>query len=99
MEKATDFYEQKLEVASFIREVFSYINRFKGQLFVLKIEDSLMDHPLFPVLMRDITLLHKAGVKFLIVPGTRKSIDKQLVAWELNPNFRRYPVDDEKRCL
>ncbi len=88
METITDFNDQKLEVASFIREVFSYINRFKGQLFVLKIEDSLMDHPLFPVLMRDITLLHKAGVKFLIVPGTRKSIDKQLVAWEIKSQFQ-----------
>ncbi|MCK9181616.1 MAG: amino-acid N-acetyltransferase [Fibrobacteraceae bacterium] len=87
MDMTADFNEQKLEVSSFIREVFSYINRFKGQLFVLKIEDSLMDNPLFPVLMRDITLLHKAGVKVLIVPGTRKSIDKQLVAWEIESKF------------
>ena len=75
---------QNIEVAGFIREVFGYITRFKGQLFILKIEDSLMDHPLFPVLIRDITLLHKIGVKILIVPGTRKSIDRQLKAWEIS---------------
>lgn len=78
---------QKIEVAGFIREVFGYITRFKGQLFVLKIEDSLMEHPLFPVLIRDITLLHKIGVKILIVPGTRKSIDRQLKVWEINSEF------------
>ena len=52
---------QKIEVAGFIREVFGYITRFKGQLFVLKIEDSLMEHPLFPVLILDILLLHTVG--------------------------------------
>lgn len=79
---------QNIEVAGFIREVFGYITRFKGQLFVLKIEDSLMEHPLFPVLIRDITLLHKIGVKILIVPGTRKSIDRQLAAWEIVSEFK-----------
>lgn len=82
-----DFKEQKIEIASFIREVFSYITRFKEQLFVLKIEDSLMNHPLFPVLIRDISFLHKAGIKVLIVPGTRNSIDAQLKAWDINYSF------------
>lgn len=84
-----DFKEQKIEVASFIREVFSYITRFKGQLFVLKIEDSLMNHPLFPVLIRDISFLHKAGIKILIVPGTRNSIDAQLKAWNIDFTFNK----------
>ena len=75
---ASDFNSQHFEVAGFIREVFGYMERFKGQLFILKIDDSLMDHPLFPVLMRDIALLHKAGIRIIIVPGTRKSIDAQL---------------------
>ena len=78
---------QNIEVAGFIREVFGYITRFKGQLFILKLEHSLLDHPLFPVLIRDIPLLHKLGVKILIVPGTRKSIDRQLKAWEISSEF------------
>lgn len=84
---SSDFYSQHFEVAGFIREVFGYAERFKGQLFVLKIDDSLMDHPLFPVLMRDIALLHKTGIRIIIVPGTRKSIDAQLKAWELESKF------------
>lgn len=84
---ASDFYSQHFEVAGFIREVFGYMDRFKGQLFILKIDDSLMDHPLFPVLMRDIALLHKAGIRIIIVPGTRNSIDAQLKAWEIESKF------------
>ena len=83
----SDFYSQHFEVSGFIREVFGYMDRFKGQLFVLKIEDGLMDHPLFPVLMRDIALLHKAGIRIIIVPGTRNSIDAQLNAWEIESKF------------
>ena len=84
---ASDFYSQHFEVAGFIREVFGYMDRFKGQLFILKIDDGLMDHPLFPVLMRDIALLHKAGIRIIIVPGTRNSIDAQLKAWEIESKF------------
>ena len=83
----SDFYSQHFEVSGFIREVFGYMDRFKGQLFVSKIEDGLMDHPLFPVLMRDIALLHKAGIRIIIVPGTRNSIDAQLKAWEIESKF------------
>lgn len=82
-----DFTSQHFEIAGFIREVFGYMERFKGQLFVLKIEDDLMSHPLFPVLMRDIALLHKTGVKIIIVPGTRNSIDAQLKAWNVETKF------------
>lgn len=87
MTSVSDFSEQKLEIASFIREVFSYIHRFKGQLFILKIDDSLMNHPLFPVLIRDIVYLHRAGIQVIIIPGTRKSIDRQLKVWNINSDF------------
>jgi amino-acid N-acetyltransferase len=84
-----DFTEHKRELASSIREVFAYIARFRGQLFVLKIEDSLLDHPQFPVLIRDIAQLHQAGIKVLIVPGTRRSIDRQLAAYEVDSAFHK----------
>ncbi len=74
-------------LASAIREVFSYISRFKGQLFILKIEDSLLDNPAFPVLVKDIAQLHFVGIKVLIVPGTRSSIDRQLKAYKLKTEF------------
>lgn len=61
-----------------IREVFDYIRRYKGKTFVLKIEDTLIDHPLFPLLMKDIVQLHSMGIHLIIVAGTRATIQKHL---------------------
>ena len=61
-----------------IREVFDYISRYKGKTFVLKIEDSLINHALFPLLMRDIVQLHDIGIHLIIVAGTRATIERYL---------------------
>jgi len=61
-----------------IREVFDYINRYKDKTFVLKIEDSLINHALFPLLMRDIVQLHDIGIHLIIVAGTRATIERYL---------------------
>lgn len=61
-----------------IREVFDYIRRYKGKTFVLKIEDSLISHALFPLLMRDIVQLHDIGIRLIIVAGTRTTIERYL---------------------
>lgn len=66
-----------------IRTAFSYINRFKGHVFVLRIEGSLLDHPLFPLLIKDIVLLKKMGIKIALVPGARKRIDDLLAASQI----------------
>jgi len=67
-----------------IREVFDYIRRYKDKTFVLKIEDTLIDHPLFPLLMKDIVQLHDTGIHLLIVAGTRATIGKHLAKAKLN---------------
>ncbi len=61
-----------------IREVFDYICQYKGKTFVLKIEDSLIDHSFFPLLMKDIVQLHDIGIHLIIVAGTRETIKKHL---------------------
>ena len=61
-----------------IREVFDYIRRYRDKTFVLKVEDSLMDHALFPLLMQDIIQIHGTGVNLIIVTGTRATIEKHL---------------------
>ena len=61
-----------------IREVFDYIRRYREKTFVLKIEDSLFGHPLFPLLMKDIIQLHDIGVHLIIVTGTRTTIARNL---------------------
>ena len=61
-----------------IRDVFTYTEKFKGSLFLLKIEDDTLDHPNFPLLMQDIVQLQSVGVKIVLILGTRNIIDKTL---------------------
>jgi len=63
-----------------IRTAFSYINRFKGHTFVIRIEGSLLEHSLFPLLIKDIVLLKRMGIRIALVPGARKRIDELLAA-------------------
>jgi amino-acid N-acetyltransferase len=63
-----------------IREVLGYLSRYRGEVFVIKIDDSLLEEPLFPLLIRDVVLLHRMGIKVVIVPGGRCSIDAALAA-------------------
>ncbi len=64
---------------STIREVFDYIRRFKNHIFVLKIEDTLIEDPLFPSLMKDLIRLHETGIRIIIIPGTRATIERNLM--------------------
>ncbi len=61
-----------------IREVFGYLRRYRDQVFVIKIDDGLMGLPLFPLLIRDIVLLHQTGIRVVLVPGAKRSIDTVL---------------------
>ncbi len=75
------------EPVNAIREVFSYIKRFKNRVFLIHIDDCLRDTSLFPMLMKDIVELHKVGVKVLIIPGTRETINKHLTQYEIESSF------------
>lgn len=71
--------KQKLkEQVETIRQAFGYINRFKNETFVIKIESSLISHPFFPILIKDIALLHHIGIKIALVPGAKARIDEVL---------------------
>ena len=61
-----------------IREAFGYINRFKGETFVLAIDGSLMESDALPSLVRDIVLLQRMGIRIALVPGARERIDAVL---------------------
>lgn len=66
-----------------IRQAFSYINRFKGKTFVIKIGDSLINHDLFPLLIKDLVFLHQMGIRIILVPGARIRINEVLTAFKL----------------
>src|SRR5690606_33549016 len=75
-----------------IREVFGYLRRYRDQVFVLKIDDHLMGRPLFSLLIKDIVLLQKVGIRVILVPGAKYSIDKVLKTYRVSS-----PIKDDVR--
>jgi amino-acid N-acetyltransferase len=71
-----------------MREVFGYLRRYRDQVFVLKIDDSLMGRPLFSLLIKDIVLLQKIGIRIVLVPGAKHSIDKVLKTYRVNSTMK-----------
>jgi amino-acid N-acetyltransferase len=70
-----------------IREVFAYINRFKGSTFVIKINSALIDHDYFPILVKDLTLLKENGINMVIIPGSRVQIDEILETYGIKSDY------------
>jgi amino-acid N-acetyltransferase len=70
-----------------IREVFTYISRFRAKSFVLKIDNDIIDYQYFPILLKDLSILHKSGIKIIIVPGARNRIDDVLNQYNIKSNF------------
>ncbi len=66
------------EHVELIREVFSYVHRFAGATFVFKVEYEVAEHPLFPVLVKDLALLHGMGIRTVIIPGATGRINEVL---------------------
>ena len=75
-----------------IRDVIRYIQRFQNAVIVIYIDDEIIGSPLFSSHMRDISLIHQAGLKVVIVPGARRRIDQILteshIEWEFKDNTR-----------
>lgn len=80
------------EKAQNIRDVIRYIQRFNNAVIVIYLDDEIIDSPLFSSHLRDISLIHQAGLKIVIVPGARKRIDQILsefnIPWEFKNNTR-----------
>lgn len=66
-----------------IRQAFSYITKFRGETFVIKIEGSLIADQLFSILIRDIALLHHMGIRIVLVPGAKNRIDEILNTYKI----------------
>jgi amino-acid N-acetyltransferase len=66
------------EQVNLIREVFAYINRFKENLFVIKINYDIIDHSSLPAVMKDLAILHQNGIRLVLVAGARQRIDDVL---------------------
>jgi len=66
-----------------IRQTFGYLQKYKNSIFVIKTDGRLISHPLFPLLIRDIVLLHNLGIKIALIPGTRVRINSILESFKI----------------
>jgi len=86
-----------LEKAERIRDVIRYIKRFKNAAVVIHLDDDIIDSPLFVSHIRDIALIHQAGLRVIIVPGARKKIDEALsqngISWTYQNGCRITPSE------
>ena len=66
-----------------IREVFSYLKQFRGTTFVVRIDNAVLDDPLFSIVVKDLSLLHEAGIRIALVPSAKERIDEILRTYEV----------------
>ncbi len=78
--------------AASIRDVIRYIERFQNALLVIYLDDKLLDSPVFLQHIKDISLLHRSGLRVILVPGAAKRIDEILsksgIAWQMKDGSR-----------
>ncbi len=70
-----------------IREVFKYSLRFPGKRFVFQISSAIVEHPLFPALVKDLGLLHHSGINIILVPGAQVGIDHLLGRFNIEAKY------------
>ena len=82
----------RIKKAQQIRDVIRYLKQFNNATIVIYLDDEVIDSPLFSSHMRDIALIHQAGLRVVIVPGARKRIDQILsdskISWTYQHGIR-----------
>ncbi|MDO4505338.1 MAG: amino-acid N-acetyltransferase [Spirochaetales bacterium] len=85
------------EKADRIRDVIRYIKKFKNAVVVVYLDDRLLDSPNFSSHIRDLCLIHEAGLKVILVPGAAKRINEILteanIKWTFHDNCRITPPE------
>ena len=80
------------KTAENVRDVIRYLQKFKNALLVIYLDDKTISSPLFSSHIRDIALLHQAGLKVILIPGAHRRIDEILknanIKWSYNETFR-----------
>lgn len=71
-----------------VRDVIRYLRKFRNAVVVIYLDDRTIDSPLFSSHIRDIALLHEAGLRVLIIPGARKRIDEVLFSAGISSVYR-----------
>ncbi len=71
-----------------IRDVIRYIKKFRGTTIVIRLDDDVVDSPLFAGHMHDLALLYETGIRIVIVPGAQNHISKVLDAYQVKWDYR-----------
>jgi acetylglutamate kinase len=80
--------EEKISKAAVLVEALPYLQRFRGQVFVIKVGGSAMeDEGLVRAVMRDIVTLEICGINPVVVHGGGKFISAAMEASGLKPEF------------
>lgn len=86
-----------LEKANRIRDVIRYLKRFKNATIVIHFDERVIESPLFTSHLHDISLLHEAGLRIIIVPGAHVRIDADLkkngISWTSKNGSRITDMD------
>ena len=72
-----------------IRDALTYLARFRGSLFVIKVDDRVLESPMAAVLVHDIVLMQRMGIHAVVVAGARAAIDRALERASLPSRYHR----------
>lgn len=87
------------QYVSWFRHSSSYINAYRGKVFVILLPGEALAHENFHNIAHDITLLNSLGVKLVLVHGARPQIDQALQAAGLKANLQGEPSGKVHRSL
>ncbi len=75
-----------------IRDVIRYIKKFKGSTIVIRMDDDVLDSPLFSSHIHDLSLLFETGISIVIIPGAANHISRVLdsykIVWKIQDGVR-----------
>ena len=75
-----------------MRDVIRYIRKFKGSTVVIRLDDDVVDSPLFAGHIHDLSLLYETGMRVVLVPGAKGHISRVLdsygIPWQLKDGVR-----------
>lgn len=81
--------ETKSDYVEIIREAFRYTQAFRNKTFVLQVDDTIANDAVLPVLVRDLVLLQRGGIRIALVAGARHRIDEILGRYDVTCEKRR----------